>query len=104
MVVVVVRIRKEYDPGGAAMQNGTVKWFNAKKGFGFVIVDGIGHDIFVHYSTIEGEGFRTLAEGDAVLVDVGDDGKGPRARRVTRANGAGQGDSDSDSNSDPETG
>lgn len=69
------------------MQNGTVKWFNAKKGFGFVIVEGIDQDIFVHYSTIEGDGFRTLAEGDAVLVDVGDDGKGPRARKVVMQDG-----------------
>lgn len=70
------------------MHNGTVKWFNAKKGFGFVVVDGYEQDIFVHYSVIEGEGFRTLTEGEAVEVDVGDDGKGPRARRVVKRSGA----------------
>jgi CspA family cold shock protein len=63
---------------------GTVKWFNAKKGFGFVVVNGVESDIFVHYSVIEGEGFRTLVEGEIVDVDVGDDGKGPRARRVVK--------------------
>jgi CspA family cold shock protein len=66
------------------MQTGTVKWFNAKKGFGFVLVDGVDRDIFVHYSVIDGDGFRTLAEGERVQVDFGDDGRGPRARRVCR--------------------
>ena len=66
------------------MQTGTVKWFNAKKGFGFVVVDGYDHDIFVHYSVIEGDGFRTLVEGEEVNIDIGDDGKGPRARRVVK--------------------
>ncbi len=66
------------------MTTGVVKWFNAKKGFGFLIMEGIDHDIFVHYSVIEGEGFRTLSEGEKVDVDIGDDGKGPRARKVTR--------------------
>ena len=70
---------------GIVVQDGTVKWFNAKKGFGFVNVEGTDIDIFVHYSVIEGEGFRTLVEGELVQVDVGDDGKGPRARRVLKA-------------------
>lgn len=64
------------------MKSGIVKWFNAKKGFGFLLVEGMETDIFVHYSVIEGEGFRTLAEGDKVDVEIGDDGKGPRALRV----------------------
>jgi CspA family cold shock protein len=63
---------------------GKVKWFNAKKGFGFLVVDEFEQDIFVHYSVIDGGGFRTLAEGDAVEVDIGDDGNGPRARHVER--------------------
>ena len=63
---------------------GKVKWFNAKKGFGFLVVDELDQDIFVHYSVIDGGGFRTLAEGDSVEVDIGDDGKGPRARHVER--------------------
>lgn len=71
------------------MQRATVKWFNAKKGFGFVVVEGYEQDIFVHYSVIEGDGFRTLAEGDDVEIDIGDDGKGPRARRVVKRGGPG---------------
>jgi CspA family cold shock protein len=67
------------------MQTGTVKWFNAKKGFGFVVVDGVEQDIFVHYSVIDGKGFKTLSEGDVVDVEFGDDGRGPRARLVKRA-------------------
>jgi cold shock protein len=66
------------------MQTGTVKWFNAKKGFGFVVVDGVEQDIFVHYSVIDGRGFKTLGEGDVVDVEFGDDGRGPRARLVKR--------------------
>jgi CspA family cold shock protein len=64
------------------MTSAIVKWFNAKKGYGFLVVDGIDQDVFVHYSVIEGEGFRTLSQGERVDVDVGDDGKGPRARKV----------------------
>lgn len=64
------------------MPNGTVKWFNAKKGFGFIVVDGVEHDIFVHYSVIRGDGFRTLHEGERVTVKVGDEGKGLRALEV----------------------
>lgn len=78
------RYRRLYPIPGGIMHTGTVKWFNAKKGFGFVIVEGVTQDIFVHYSVIDGEGFRTLAEGEQVRVDIGDDGKGPRARRVAR--------------------
>ena len=64
------------------MTSAIVKWFNAKKGYGFLVVDGIDSDVFVHYSVIEGEGFRTLSQGEKVQADVGDDGKGPRARKV----------------------
>ena len=64
------------------MKDGTVKWFNAKKGFGFIVVDGIEHDIFVHYSVIQGDGFRTLHQGERVKVKIGDEGKGPRALEV----------------------
>ncbi len=64
------------------MTDGMVKWFNAKKGFGFLTVDGIDHDIFVHYSVIQGDGFRTLHQGERIKVKVGDEGKGPRALEV----------------------
>jgi CspA family cold shock protein len=63
---------------------GRVKWFNDQKGFGF-IVDDEGRDVFVHYGVIEGEGFKTLAEGETVHYDFSDGPKGRRATRVVRA-------------------
>lgn len=51
------------------MQNGKVKWFNAEKGFGFIEVEG-GEDVFVHFSAIQGEGFKTLEEGQEVTFEV----------------------------------
>ncbi|WP_086822263.1 cold-shock protein [Allokutzneria sp. NRRL B-24872] len=57
------------------MALGTVKWFNAEKGYGFIATDG-GPDVFVHYSAIEMDGFRTLAEGERVEFDVQDGGDG----------------------------
>jgi len=63
---------------------GTVKWFNDEKGFGFITPgDGSG-DCFVHHSAIQSEGFRTLAEGDAVEFDVVQGQKGPAAENVTK--------------------
>ncbi len=60
---------------------GTVKWFNQRKGYGFLsTVDG--RDVFVHYSSISGEGFKTLAEGDAVTFEIVEGEKGPRAENV----------------------
>ena len=63
--------------------NGTVKWFNAEKGFGFIEREG-DTDVFVHYSAIQSKGFRTLNEGDVVEFDVepGKNGKGPQAANV----------------------
>jgi len=63
------------------MSQGKVKWFNEKKGFGF-ITDDDGNDIFVHHSSIEGTGFKTLNEGDAVEFDTEQGDKGPRAVAV----------------------
>jgi len=63
------------------MSEGTVKWFNQRKGYGFISTDD-GRDIFVHYSNISGEGFKTLAEGDSVTFDVVEGEKGPRAENV----------------------
>lgn len=60
---------------------GTVKWFNESKGYGFIARDD-GVDVFVHYSAIEGEGFRTLRQGQRVEFDVADSIKGPRAEKV----------------------
>ena len=65
------------------MANGTVKWFNDKKGFGFISQDD-GQDVFVHQTSIQGEGFRTLAEGDKVEFEVMKDQKGYKATNVVK--------------------
>jgi CspA family cold shock protein len=65
------------------MATGTVKWFNEKKGFGFITEDG-GNDVFVHYSAIKEDGFKTLAEGDKVSFEVVKGPKGPQAANVTK--------------------
>jgi len=64
--------------------NGTVKWFNEAKGFGFITQEG-GEDVFVHFSTIQGDGFKTLAEGDRVDFDVTRGPKGLQAANVRKA-------------------
>ncbi len=69
--------------GGGARMQGTVKWFNESKGFGF-IQDDTGEDVFVHFSAILTEGFKTLAEGDRVEFDVVPGAKGKQAANVTR--------------------
>ena len=63
---------------------GTVKWFNDSKGYGF-IQQPAGEDVFVHFSAIVGEGFRTLAEGEQVEFEVRDGDRGPQAMNVVRA-------------------
>ncbi len=64
------------------MAQGTVKWFNAEKGFGFITVDGEGQDVFVHYSAIDMTGFKVLDEGQAVTFEIGTGPKGPQAESV----------------------
>jgi CspA family cold shock protein len=65
------------------MNQGTVKWFNDSKGFGFISCED-GSDAFVHHTTIQGEGFKSLAEGDAVSFEVEAGDKGPRAVNVVK--------------------
>jgi cold shock protein len=65
--------------------SGTVKWFNDAKGFGFITPEGGERDCFVHYTSIEGTGFRTLAEGEKVEFDLVEGEKGPAAEKVARA-------------------
>ncbi|MBC7693375.1 MAG: cold shock domain-containing protein [Methylotenera sp.] len=67
------------------MATGSVKWFNDSKGFGFIQADGTDRDVFVHYSAIAGDGFKTLAEGQKVEFDLIDGPKGPQAATVTKA-------------------
>lgn len=64
------------------MATGTVKWFNESKGFGFISPSDGGKDVFVHFSAIQADGFRSLAEGQAVSFDVEDGPKGPQASNV----------------------
>ena len=64
------------------MAQGTVKWFNGDKGFGFIAPDGGAEDVFVHYSEIEGDGFLTLEEHQQVEYELGDGRRGPQATGV----------------------
>ena len=66
------------------MPKGTVKWFNDKKGFGFIVDPEMGEDIFVHFSVIANDGYRTLKDGDEVEYEVEKDQKGSRAKSVVR--------------------
>ena len=65
------------------MKTGVVKWFNNEKGFGFISVEGEG-DVFVHFSAIQGEGYKSLEEGQSVQFDVVEGTKGPQAANVVR--------------------
>jgi CspA family cold shock protein len=67
------------------MATGTVKWFNAEKGFGFIAQDGGGADVFAHYSNIATQGFRELQEGQKVSFDVVQGQKGPQAENIVPA-------------------
>lgn len=66
------------------MNNGKVKWFNAEKGFGF-IESSEGQDVFVHFSAIQSDGFKTLEEGEAVTFEIVEGNRGPQASNVVKA-------------------
>ena len=66
------------------MATGTVKWFNDEKGFGFITQDGGGADVFVHFSAVQGDGYRSLSENDKVQFDVTQGPKGAQASNVQR--------------------
>ncbi|MEU1078032.1 MULTISPECIES: cold-shock protein [unclassified Streptomyces] len=63
-------------------QQGTVKWFNAEKGFGYIAVDGGGPDVFVHYSAIQSSGYKSLDENQRVEFEVAEGNRGPQADQV----------------------
>ena len=65
------------------MTQGTVKWFNAEKGFGFIEVEG-GNDVFAHFSAIQGEGFKTLEEGQKVSFEIVEGDRGPQAANIVK--------------------
>jgi CspA family cold shock protein len=65
------------------MSEGTVKWFNPRKGYGFIATED-GRDIFVHYASISGDGYKTLSEGDSVTFDIAEGEKGLRAENVVQ--------------------
>ena len=69
--------------GGNIMTEGKVKWFNAEKGFGFIEVEG-SDDVFVHFSAIQGEGFKSLEEGQTVTFEIEQGARGPQAANVQK--------------------
>ena len=80
---VVSQLEKKFKRRDKTMAEGSVKWFNENKGFGFIDVDGQDKDVFIHHSAISMSGFRTLQEGQRVSFDIEQGAKGPAAVNVT---------------------
>jgi len=66
------------------LEQGTVKWFNSSKGYGFIVPENGEKEVFVHYSVIEGEGYKSLNEGDSVQFEAAEGAKGPTATKVIK--------------------
>ena len=79
-----LKVPSAHDFRRIRMENGTVKWFNAEKGYGFIERED-GNDVFVHYSAIESEGFKTLEEGEKVQFEIVEGSRGPQAANVVKA-------------------
>ncbi len=79
-----LRYSQTISQDGVIATEGTVKWFNAEKGYGFITPDGGGTDLFVHHTAIQGTGFKTLDESQRVSFDTGQGQKGPQATNVTK--------------------
>ena len=84
MQILYVKLRVKTFSEVTQMNTGKVKWFNAEKGFGF-IESSEGQDVFVHFSAIQSEGFKTLEEGQDVSFEIVEGNRGPQAANVTRA-------------------
>jgi cold shock protein len=78
----LTHVASPHQEKGNNMAQGTVKWFNGEKGFGFIAPNDGSADLFVHYSEIQGNGFRTLEENQPVEFEVGEGAKGPQAQQV----------------------
>lgn len=83
---IIVKLQTTFISSGgrSSMEQGTVKWFNSEKGYGFVTRED-GSDVFVHYSAIQGEGYKTLEEGQSVTFDIEESDRGPQAVNVNKA-------------------
>ncbi len=82
MLIATKRIRSDAQ-GGNSMNNGTVKWFNADKGFGFITGEN-GQDVFAHFSAIQADGYKSLDEGQAVTFDTEEGQRGPQAVNINK--------------------